>query len=105
MRKPWLGAIAVAAALAVSVPVALPAAASSAQGRRSAAAVTTAAADVHSWFAGVRAGTTTVFASGPDATCRPKVDAKESDRWCKVTFSGRFKATDQPYHGTYSGSA
>jgi hypothetical protein len=106
MRKPWWAAAGVAA-LALTLPAAVPAAASSVTSHRTSgvASSVTATPDVHAWFAGVRAGTTRIFASGPDATCRPVVGTRESDRWCKVTFSGRFRATDQPYHGTYSGSA
>ena len=62
------------------------------------------AAPVMSWQQGYRAGTTT-FSPIPGATCKPVVGTRASDRRCKMTFSGKFTATDRGYKGTYSGTA
>jgi hypothetical protein len=69
-----------------------------------AATPTTTLPHLNDWFAGVRAGSTK-FSSGTNANCQPKVAKVPADLRCKLTISGRFKATDQPYHGTYSGTA
>jgi hypothetical protein len=74
---------------------------SGAQADRPSAAL---AAPVESWQQGYRAGTMT-FSPIPGATCKPVVGTRASDRRCKLTFSGRFTATDRGYKGTYSGTA
>ena len=45
------------------------------------------------------------FTAIPGATCKPELGTKASDRRCKMTFSGKFSATDRGYKGTYSGTA
>jgi hypothetical protein len=62
------------------------------------------AAPITSWQQGYRAGTMQ-FSAIPGATCKPVVGTRASDRRCKLTFSGKFTATDRGYKGTYSGTA
>jgi hypothetical protein len=106
MRKLVLGTLGTAALVLVvgSTPAAQATVAAPARSGVAAVAPTTDLAHLNDWFAGVRAGSTK-FTSGTNATCQPKVAKTVADTRCKVTLSGRFKATDQPYHGTYSGVA
>ena len=93
MRKSVLLASVAAAVVAVVAPV-VP----------SAAGAATPAPVIQHWYAGVEAGTTTL-GTAAGATCKPLLGTKATDSRCLVTFSGRWVATDQPYHGTYSGTA
>ena len=70
------------------------------------AAAPAAAPVIQHWYAGVQAGTTTFVPSdGAEVTCKPLLGTKASDAYCNVQFTGKWKATDQPYHGTYYGVA